>query len=108
MQANPLQAHLQTTKPYIPSEHAAYTNHSRISKRYNRLSPFCHICVSPSSTLLVLSNQLLDSLDVLILGILGAQILVLSPLCVLRLALRTEIRRRRGCVQKEVEYRNVP
>jgi hypothetical protein len=37
--------------------------------------------------LLVLGNELLDRLDVLLLGIGRAQALVLSPLVVLRLAL---------------------
>lgn len=37
--------------------------------------------------LLVLSNELLNSLDVLLLGVGGAKVLELSPLVVLRLAL---------------------
>jgi hypothetical protein len=46
--------------------------------------------VSHVSHLLVLSHKLLDSLNVLLLRIRGAQVLDLGPLVVLRLALQTE------------------
>ena len=74
-------------------DHVDCTNHSRITKHDNRFFLFdrnmCHLCCySPTSTLL-LGGQVLDKLDVLLLGVGRAQVLVLGPLVVLRLALRS-------------------
>jgi hypothetical protein len=79
----------------MPLEHTACTNHSRISKHDNRISLFgrdiCHLCcLFLTSTLLVLGSQVLDKLDVLLLGVGRAQVLELGPLVVLRLALRAK------------------
>jgi hypothetical protein len=71
----------------ISCESTFYTR-TRVSKRDNRS---CCITTLPHPQypfhLLVLGNELLDRLDVLLLGVGRAQALVLSPLVVLRLAL---------------------
>jgi hypothetical protein len=76
----------------VPLGRASCTNHSRIPKHDNRISLFgrdiCHLCCfSLTSILLVLGSQVLDKLDVLLLGVGRAQVLELGPLVVLRLAL---------------------
>jgi uncharacterized metal-binding protein len=74
-------------------EHADCIHHSCISKHGIRFSLFgryiCHLCCSSlTSTLVVLGSQVLDKLDVLLLGVGCAQVLELGPLVVLCLALQ--------------------
>ena len=60
--------------------------------------------------LLVLGNELLDGLDVLRLSLLGLQALELSPLVVLRLALRSNesAAAATAVMPRPLEDRNVP
>jgi hypothetical protein len=105
---------LNRIKPYMPLERAGFTNHSRIPKHDNRISLFgrdiCHLCcLFLTSALLVLGSQVLDKLDVLLLGVGRAQVLELGPLVVLRLALRARKSAAAiAVVPYALEGRNVP
>jgi len=87
------------TGSLIERSHACHANipiiliYSRISKRDIRLCSSLstdHLCCfSVTSTLVVLGSQVLDKLDVLLLGIGRAQVLEFGPLVVLRLALES-------------------
>jgi hypothetical protein len=70
----------------------------------------CHLSCSPlTSTLVVLRSQVLDKLDVLLLGVGRAQVLELGPLVVLRLALGArESAAVAALLPGEFEDRNVP
>jgi hypothetical protein len=94
-------------------DHVGCTNHSRVTKHDNRFFLFdrnmCHLCCySPTSTLLVLGSQVLDKLDVLLLSIGSAQVLVLGPLVVLRLALRSRESAAAAAMPCALEDRSVP
>lgn len=78
----------QTTTTDIPTscESNFYTR-TRVLKRDNRSCCICLLSHVQNIRLLVLGNELLNRLDVLLLGVGRAQVLELSPLVVLRLAL---------------------